>query len=197
MSDWDPKLKGSKYKKIRNIKNGFYKRHGVHVKNAKDVPKEKLHKVLDRWIKKRSFTESIDESYYQNIINSGFKGIKHAKVLYVDGEPAAINAGWKIPNSKNYYSAVGILDYSHEGLGEIANIDDLTRLKKEGYNFVDFGGSDKVLLRFKRKFKPSSSLNFSYPTGNLNSLRFFDLTSFLTITFGISFEVRYPARYKS
>ena len=77
-----------------------------------------------------------------------------AKTLYVNGKPATITAGWKIPNSNYYYSAIGIVDYSYVGLGEIANIDDLNRLKREGYKCVDFGGSDRVLLRFKKKFKP-------------------------------------------
>ena len=38
--------------------------------------------------------------------------------------------------------------------GEIANIDELNSLKRKNFDYVDFGGSDKVLLRFKKKFKP-------------------------------------------
>jgi len=77
-----------------------------------------------------------------------------AKTLYVNNRPCTITAGWRIPNSNNYYSSIGIVDYSIPDLGEITNIDDLNRLKKKGFDFVDFGGSDKVLLYFKKKFKP-------------------------------------------
>ncbi|MEK6869533.1 MAG: hypothetical protein AABX74_04840, partial [Nanoarchaeota archaeon] len=83
-----------------------------------------------------------------------FKGMDMAKTLYVNGKPCTITAGWKIPNTKNYYSSIGIFDYSCQGLGEIANMDDLNRLKKQGYEYADFGGSEKALLSFKRKFRP-------------------------------------------
>ena len=98
--------------------------------------------------------DTVDKEYYLNLIDSNFKGVDMAKTMYVDGKPATITAGWKIPNTKDYYSAIGIVDYSFPGLGEIANIDDLNRLKRMGFKYVDFGGSDKILLQFKRKFKP-------------------------------------------
>jgi len=154
MKSWDKKLKGNRMKKLRNIRNRFYKRHRVSVKNTKDVPIEKLKQIFTNWTKKRAVSESIDKDYYLNLINSRFKGFTMAKTLYVNGNPATINAGWKIPNSEYYYSAIGIVDYSYVGLGEISNIDDLNRLKRKGYKCVDFGGSDKLLLRFKKKFKP-------------------------------------------
>ena len=59
-----------------------------------------------------------------------------------------------IPNSKGYYSNMGILNYKYDGLGELSNWDDLCFLKKQGYEFVDFGGSDDRILEFKKKFKP-------------------------------------------
>ena len=70
----------------------------------------------------------MDTDYYLNLINNDFKGIDIAKTLYVDGRPSTITAGWRIPNSNNYYSAIGIVDYSYPGLGEVVNIDDLNRL---------------------------------------------------------------------
>lgn len=154
MESWDPKLKGNKMKKLRNISNRFYKKNKVRVKDSRDVPKEKLYKVVKRWLKKRNMADSVEEDYYFNLINSGFKGLESAKTIYVNGNPATITAGWKIPQSKDYYSAIGIVDYSVSGLGEIANIDDLNRLKRAKYEYADFGGSDRILLRFKRKFKP-------------------------------------------
>jgi hypothetical protein len=154
MDSWDPKLRGSKMKKLRNIRNRFLKRHRVRVAHSKNVPKQKLAEIFHSWLKKRSVNDSVDKEYYLNLISNNFRGADIAKTIYVDNRPATITAGWKIPNSSNYYSAVGMVDYSYPGLGEMANIDDLSRLKREGFEYVDFGGSDQVLLRFKKKFRP-------------------------------------------
>ena len=127
MRSWDPKLKGNKMKKLRNIRNRFYKQYRVRIKDSRKVPIEKLKNIFQNWIKKRSMNDSVDKEYYINLIENNFKGVDMAKTLYVDGIPATITAGWKIPNSKDYYSAIGIVDYSYPGLGEIANMDDLNR----------------------------------------------------------------------
>ena len=154
MDLWDLKLRGSKWKKLRNIRNGFYKRNKVRIKNSKDIPKEELKKILLNWLKKRHSRDRVDKDYFFNLIDNNFEGVYMAKTMYINDKPCTITAGWKIPNSDNYYSAIGILDYSYPELGEIANIDDLNRLKIEGFDYVDFGGSDKVLLYFKKKFRP-------------------------------------------
>ena len=151
---WNSKLKGSKWKKLRNIKNRFHRHNRVSIKDSKNVPKEELKRILSSWLKKRKDHDRVDKEYYSNLINNNFKGADMAKTMYVNGKPCTITAGWKIPNSNNYYSSIGILDYSCQGLGEAANIDDLNRLKKEGYDYVDFGGSDNALLYFKKKFRP-------------------------------------------
>lgn len=154
MNLWNSKLKGSRWKKLRNIKNRFHRHNRVSTMDSKDVPKEELKRILSSWLKKRSNNDRVDEQYYLNLINNNFKGVDIAKTMYVNGKPCTITAGWKIPNSNNYYSSIGILDYSCPGLGEAANIDDLNRLKKKGYDYVDFGGSDNALLDFKKKFRP-------------------------------------------
>jgi hypothetical protein len=154
MRAWDTKLKGSRWKKLRNLKNSLYRKNNVRVVDSKNVPKEKLRGMIDSWLRRRRDNDFVDKDYYLNLIDNGFKGVDIAKTIYVNGKPCTISAGWKIPNSNNYYSSIGILDYSYAGLGEVANIDELNRLKKEGYEYVDFGGSDKVLLSFKKKFKP-------------------------------------------
>jgi|TARA_B100001964_G_scaffold162994_1_gene178963 hypothetical protein len=154
MSSWNPKLKGSKMKKLRNIKNRFYKKYRVKVKDSKDVPKEDLKRILSGWLKRRNANDGVDKEYYLSLIDNNFKGMDMAKTIYVNNKPLTITAGWKIPNTNNYYSAIGMLDYSCPGLGEIANIDDLNRLKRKGFDYVDFGGSDKILLYFKKKFRP-------------------------------------------
>ncbi|MBW2976733.1 DUF2156 domain-containing protein [Candidatus Woesearchaeota archaeon] len=154
MDSWNPKLRGSKWKKLRNVRNRFYKRNRVRVRDSKGVPKEELKRILSRWLERRNDTDRVKKSYYLNLIDNNFKGVDMAKTLYVNGKACTLTAGWKIPNSNNYYSSVGIIDYSHPGLGEVANLDDLNRLKRGGFDYVDFGGSDKVLLYFKKKFKP-------------------------------------------
>ncbi len=154
MDLWSPKLKGNKWKKLRNVRNRFYKRNKVRVKDSKDVSKEELKKILLSWFKKRTCNDRVDKNYYFNLIDNNFKGLDMAKTLYVNNKPCTITAGWKIPNSNNYYSSIGIFDYSYPGLGEVANIDDLNRLKRKGFGYIDFGGSDKTLLYFKKKFRP-------------------------------------------
>ena len=154
MGLWDLKLRGSTWKKLRNERNRFYKRNKVMVKDCKNVPKEELMKILLNWLKKRNSRDRIEKAYFLNLIDNNFRGMDMAKTLYVNGKPCTITAGWKIPNSNNYYSSIGILDYSIPGLGEVANIDDLDRLKGKGFEYVDFGGSDKILLDFKKKFRP-------------------------------------------
>ena len=154
MELWDPKLRGSRWKKLRNIKNGFLRKNSVKAVDSIKVPKEKLKEIVAKWLVKRQKNDKVGKDYYYKIIENNFKGMDMAKTMYVNGKPCTITAGWGIPNTKNYYSSMGVFDYSSRGLGEIANIDDLSRLKKEGYKYVDFGGSEKALLSFKSKFKP-------------------------------------------
>jgi hypothetical protein len=154
MDLWDSKLKGGKWKKLRNVHNTFYRRNKVRVEDSKNVPKEELKEILSCWLRKRDARDIVNKKYFFNLIDNDFRGVETAKTLYVNGKPCSITAGWKIPNSNNYYSSVGIVDYSYPGLGEVANIEDLNRLKKKCFEYVDFGGSDKVLLEFKMKFKP-------------------------------------------
>jgi hypothetical protein len=154
MNSWDRRLKGNKWKKLRNIKNRFYRNNKVKVVDSIEVPKQQLKEIVSDWLKKRNDTDRVEKSYYFNLIDNGFKGMDMAKTMNVNGKPCTITAGWKIPNTRNFYSSIGILDYSNPGLGEAANLEDLDRLKKEGYDYVDFGGSDKVLLSFKMKFRP-------------------------------------------
>ena len=154
MNLWSPKLKGRQWKKLRNIRNQFYKNKKVQIRDSKDISKEELSRILFSWLKKRSNTARVKTDYYLNLINNDFKGFDMAKTICVNGKPSTITAGWKIPNTNNYYSSIGILDYSYPGLGEVANIDDLNRLKRQGFDHVDFGGSEKALLYFKKKFRP-------------------------------------------
>lgn len=154
MNKWNHKLKGKKWKKLRNIRNRFYRAYNIRVVDSRNVAKEKLKKIVDEWIKKRRATDEVEHDEYYNMIDNNFRGLDSARSIIVNNKPCTITAGWKIPNSKNYYSAIGIFNYSYNYIGELANLDDLINLKKKGYKYVDFGGSNKILLKFKKKFKP-------------------------------------------
>ncbi len=154
LSNWNSRLRGKKWKKLRNIKNRFYKNHKIRAKESKSVDKEKIRSIVFSWLKRRSNSDVVDKEYYLNMIDNNFKGFDHTRTLIIDGKPCTITAGWRIPNSKCYYSSIGLFDYSYKNLGDIANMDDLNNLKRNGIKHVDFGGSNKSLLKFKKKFKP-------------------------------------------
>ena len=77
-----------------------------------------------------------------------------ARALYINNEHCSISGGWRIPNSNDFYCGIGIFNYKYKNLGEFINLDDLLHLKKKGYGNVDFGGSDKATLNFKKKLRP-------------------------------------------
>ena len=152
---FDSRLKGKKWKKMRNIRNRFVKQHRIRIVDSASVPNGKLRGIVQQWLRKRKHGDVVAEEYYDNVIASGFGGFALAKTVYVDGEPCTITAGWKVKNGKkHYYSAIGILNYRHKGLGEFTNLMDLLLLKRKGYRVVDFGGSGRFLLNFKNKFRP-------------------------------------------
>ena len=154
---WDEDLKGSEWKKLRNIRNQFFKLHNAEIVPCKELEKEKLFEVVYRWRKNRPRIEmNYYTDMYLNFIKNDFEGCDIARSVVVDGKPCTITAGWEIPNTKNYYSAIGLYNYKYPGLGEIANIDDLTQIKKRNFEFADFGDSTESLLQFKKKFKPES-----------------------------------------
>ncbi len=178
LDKWDgDRLEGKKWKKMRNIRNKFIKNCSYKAVNAASVDKEKLVNLVMQWKDNRkniadSGQRVFSKTYYQrylNFIKNGFKGTMHAKAIEIGGEPLSITGGWEIPNSgKGFYSAIGIYDYRHEGLGEVSNLLDLAMLKEEGYKFVDFGGSPKALLDFKMKFRPTSVYKtLTFPITNM------------------------------
>ncbi len=148
-------LKGRKWKKLRNIKNRFYKNNKVKVADSRKISKEELKKIVHEWIKRRTNQDLPFFQRYLNMIDLGFDGVKYARTLIINRQPSSITAGWEIPNSNDYYSGVGIYNYRFENIGELSNLDDLFFLKAKNYEKVDFGGSGKTLLKFKMKFRPS------------------------------------------
>jgi len=155
MDKWKgDKLRGKEWKKLRNIRNRVLRRHSIKFYDHTKFSKDQLKKVVKDWIDSRIGSEYADKQFYFNLIDNEFNGYDLVRILCVNKEPCCITAGWKIPNSKNYYSNLGILNYKYDGIGELSNLNDLKFLKKRGFKKVDFGGSDKPLLEFKKKFKP-------------------------------------------
>ncbi len=164
MRQWTgDKLKGKEWKKIRNYRNRFLRSHKVKIVDTVTLSKEEVKGIVERWVKFRAQTgygvnrkdsNRTDYDHYMNMVDLSFEGFDNAKSVVVDGKAVSITGGWKIPRSDTYYSAVGIYDLSVPDLGEFVNWSDLVLLKKQGHKFVDFGGSPKPLLQFKRKFKP-------------------------------------------
>lgn len=165
MKSWDGyTLKGKKWKKIRNIINRFYKENKVLVKDSRKIKAEKLKVIVHDWLRRRNSIDRPLYHRYMNMIGCNFDGADFARTLVVNNEPCSITCGWRIPNSKDYYSSVGIYNYKVQYIGEAANLDDLFFLKKKGFEKIDFGGSGKTLLQFKNKFRPSSIYKtYSFP----------------------------------
>jgi hypothetical protein len=155
MKKWDgDKLQGKKWKKMRNMKNRLHRNHKIEFKHPGEFHKTQLKKIVREWVSGRIGNDSADHTSYYNNIDNGFEGFDSVKVMTLDDKPCAITAGWKIVNSNNYYSCLGLLNYKHPGIGEVSNLQDLVSLKKKGFRSVDFGGSDAPLLLFKKKFRP-------------------------------------------
>jgi len=156
MKTWDASLSGKHWKKIRNYLNKFKRDYKIEIKEASEVPKEELLELLKTWVKCRTPKDRAFDELFINYINDGFSAFEMTRVILLNNKPVALSGGWKIPNSKNYYSSVGIYDYSIDRIGEFANIDDLQELKKRGFDYVDFGGGGDSLTNFKKKFLPES-----------------------------------------
>lgn len=152
---FDPELKGNFYKNVRSVKNQFYTKHRVTISPADTAPSAALHSIIDAWSKNRGGRDIVFSEYYHNFVKNRFEGTDSARVIIVDKIARAINGGWRIPNSKRFYKAIGIHDYSLPGLGDIAMIEELTWLKSAGFESADFGGGEASVTNFKKRFGPS------------------------------------------
>ncbi|MBI2208916.1 hypothetical protein HYU50_05475 [Candidatus Woesearchaeota archaeon] len=155
LRDWDRAMPGKKWKKLRNLRNKLYSEHKAEFVPCRNIGKQKLREILHSWKKRRNAADSLwQEQFYDNVLENNFEGIENARSLVVDGIPCTISGGWKIPKSSSYYSALGLLNYKFEGIGEVGVIEEFNLLKGKGYEHVNLGQSDKSLLDFKKKFYP-------------------------------------------
>lgn len=156
LEKWSEKLEGKKWKRLRNMRNKFFKENQVEIKKPSEVEKESLKKLLFKWKKQHKNKERVHLLQYLRFIDSNFQGCDLARLILINNQPVSINAGWAVPNSRNYYSCVGLYDYDCKNIGEVSYLDELAELKKMSYQLVDFGGSEGKLLDFKMKFHPVS-----------------------------------------
>lgn len=157
MEKFNPQLPGSHFKSLRNAKNKFYRDYKVEIKEATDVPKKELHEVVEIWIKKRTHRDMPHSQIFHNMIDSKFIGCQSARAIMANGKSVGFNAGWPIPNSDQYYGAVGIFDYTIKDLGALLYLEDLEWIKNAGYKTADMGGVEKGgPLNFKNQFLPES-----------------------------------------
>ena len=157
MSRWDNSLGGKEWKKLRNIKNRFMKSNDVQIVPSTELDKKDLIGVIHGWRKKKPNKD--EKTYYtemyENFVKNDFEGTDLCRSIVVNGKPLTITAGWKIPNSDAYHSAIGLYNYGHKHIAEMANIDELSQIKSFGCRYADFGDSTESLLQFKKKFRPS------------------------------------------
>ncbi len=159
MTQWNGQLmQGKEWKDMRYYWNKFFKEHTVEFKPFDASMTQEMLALIDTWKKQRTTGDKTYTDYYEHTVRNGFVGF-NTRIMIVDGKIGAITAGFTTPRnngqSKNYYySSIGIYDRMIERIGEVANMDDLIELKKQGYELVDFGGGEDTLTTFKKKFHP-------------------------------------------
>lgn len=155
LSTWNHELNGKKWRKLRKMKNKFFKNNNINTIPCAELPKDALKKTVFDWKQNRKGRDRVDYFLYTNIIDSDFSGIDYAMSLCIGNEPYSISAGWRIPNTNSFYLSTMLHNYKISGLGEVMYLESLNHLKEMGLDSVDLGGSDNDLILFKEKFKPS------------------------------------------
>jgi len=155
LKNWDQNLAGGQWKRLRNIYNKFFKENKVEFSSPAEVGKKELLKIAVKWKKQRHDNDRVHFEQYLRFIENNFEGCDLIRIMIISGRPSAINGGWRIPNSQNYYSYLGLYDYDFKGIGEVSYIDEFNQAKKMGFEKIDLGGSYGGLLDFKMKFHPT------------------------------------------
>ncbi len=163
LKKFDKTLPGKHWKTLRRARNKFYQSHNVRIVDAKTYKdKKEIALIFDQWQKNRGGRDRTHRFPYDNFLKGDFKGSTEARIFIVDDKAVGINAGWLIPNSKRFYGALGIHDYSLPDLGDMLYLEDLIYLKEKGYIEADMGGGENALTNFKKKFQPESFYKTHY-----------------------------------
>ncbi len=166
LGEFNENLEGKKLKGMRYARNRFLNNHEVRIVDARTLDPKEAVRLLDTWRKKRNGSDTVYPREYIRMIENAFPGCDIRRAIFVDGELRGLSAGWGIPNSKKYYLFLDVHDYSDPYLGEFVSLDHFLEARKQGYELLDFGGSDKNLLNFKMKFHPIET----YTTRNFSIL---------------------------
>lgn len=156
LKNFSEDLPGKPWKWLRKARNTFFKENKVVFKNINEVSKQDLKDLMVRWKKNRKDNDQVHFVQYTNFIDNHFEGFDLVRIMEVNGNICSISGGWKIPNTKSYYSYFGIHDYSVRDLGEVAYLDEFIEAKKIGIETFDLGGMERQHLGFKLKFHPAS-----------------------------------------
>ncbi len=169
LKKFDETLAGGEMKGLRYVRNRFLNNHRIDIKDACEVPTDQMFNLLKVWAKARTARDEVWAPDYVKFIQNGFPECAIKRAIYINGILRGLSAGWRIPNSTGYYIYMDIHDYSDEYLGEFVTLDHILQVKETGFRYLDFGGSDKGLLNFKKKFHPE----YIYKTYNF-SITLFD-----------------------
>lgn len=164
LKEYREDLLGKKFKGMRYARNRFLNNHEIEIKDPRNVKQKDLEKLLGVWGGKRSSRDKTYFGEYAPMIANKFPGCDVRRAIFIDGVLRALSIGWHVPNSTSCYLFLLIHDYSDEYLGEFVGLDHFLAARGNGYEFLDFGGSDKNLLNFKKKFHPVriyTTYNFS------------------------------------
>lgn len=155
LKDFSQELPGKKWKAFRKIRNKFFKENKVIFKSKHEIDKKDIKELLERWKKNRRDNDRVHFVQYLKFAESSFEGFDLFRAMEVNGQIRSIYGGWKFGKSNNYYSFLGIHDYTIDNLGEVSYLDELAVAKNMGIEFLDLGGIEKEHLGFKVKFHPS------------------------------------------
>lgn len=156
MKQWNgDKMEGKEWKDMRYYWNKFFRDHKVEFREYTPSDKEALKEIVKRWKGERNGSDKTFDHYYLKTIENDFIGY-NTRVIIVDDKICGVTAGYKLTNKNYYYSSIGLTIKEFDRIGEIANMDDLMILKRQGHEIVDFGGGEPHLTEFKSKFKPTS-----------------------------------------
>ena len=159
LQNWDPELFGPDFSKLRKAKGRFFRNFKVEVLKGNDILTVDIlefQKLISEWKKGRKSTDTAYFEDYLNFFRYGFKGSACHIAIKLNGVLCGVSAAWTVPNTDNktVYYAINLHNYSVSELGDFLTILFLDELKKEGFEYLDFGSSDEKLLAYKKKFKP-------------------------------------------
>lgn len=158
--NWDPKLNHPDFSKLRKAKNRFFRKYKIEIIKNSDianVPVQEIREMIFAWAKNRKAKDIPAYDSYISFVNNGFKGSVVSLLIKIDGKVRGLASASLVPNSqKTVYYNINLHDYSIPELGDFLTVLLFDELKSLGYEFLNFGSSDKKLLQYKEKFNPVS-----------------------------------------